>query len=56
MKVNQHLCDICGTCVAVCPTDAIVVQEFKIEINEEKCIHCGNCIVICPIKAISEDR
>ena len=35
MKVNRNLCDVCGTCVAVCPVDAIIVKEFKIVINED---------------------
>jgi len=56
MKINQDLCDVCGTCVAVGPVDAIVVSEFFVKIDEQKCIHCGNCIAICPIKAISEEQ
>lgn len=56
MKINRNLCDICGTCVAVCPVDAIIVGEFKVTIDDEKCIHCGNCITVCPIKAISEEE
>ncbi|HPR17479.1 MAG TPA: 4Fe-4S binding protein [Candidatus Cloacimonadota bacterium] len=54
MKINRELCDVCGTCVAVCPADAIIVSEFKVTINNEKCIHCQNCLKVCPIKAISE--
>ena len=55
MKINRNLCDVCGTCVAVCPADAIVVGEFKVIIDNEKCINCGNCLIVCPIKAISEE-
>jgi ferredoxin len=54
MKINRNLCDICGTCVAVCPVDAIVVSEFEVCIDNEKCINCLNCMTACPIKAISE--
>jgi len=53
MKIDQALCDICGTCVAVCPVDAISVTEFLVIINQEKCIQCGNCEQVCPAKAIS---
>jgi ferredoxin len=53
MKINQALCDICGTCVSVCPVDAISVSEFKVSINQETCIECGRCRQICPARAIS---
>lgn len=53
MKINETLCDVCGTCVSVCPVDAIIVKEFKVEINEEICIECGRCSQVCPARAIS---
>ncbi len=54
MKINRDVCDICGTCVAVCPVDAIVVSEFRVNIDNEKCTNCLNCLKACPIKAITE--
>ena len=54
LKVNSEKCDICGTCVAVCPVDAIEVWEFKVEIDNEKCINCNKCLIVCPVKAIEE--
>lgn len=56
MKINRELCDVCGTCVSVCPVDAILVTEFKVNIDNEKCIECMNCLKVCPIKAISEGK
>ena len=56
MKINRDLCDVCGTCVAVCPVDAIIVSEFEVNIDNEKCIDCLNCLKVCPIKAITEDK
>lgn len=53
MIINKDLCDVCGTCVAVCPVDAIIVSEFAVQIDNEKCIQCLNCVTVCPIKAIS---
>jgi ferredoxin len=55
MKINKSLCDICGTCVSVCPTDAIEVFEFEIKIDDEKCVHCGNCVKVCPISALKDE-
>lgn len=54
MKINRDLCDVCGTCAAVCPADAIIVSEFAVNIDNEKCIECMNCVIVCPIKAISK--
>ena len=53
MKVNELLCDICGTCVAVCPVDAIRVSEFRVRIEQDVCIQCGKCEQVCPARAIS---
>ncbi len=54
MKVDESLCDICGTCVAICPADAIRVSEFRVEILPELCVRCGACAVVCPTRAIRE--
>ncbi len=56
MKVNRGLCDICGTCVAVCPVDAISVEEFSVYIDREICTNCSNCKNVCPIEAIAESE
>lgn len=53
MKINHELCDICGTCVSVCPVDAITVNEFSVKIDQTKCIECGKCKLVCPALAIS---
>lgn len=50
--VKENHCDFCGTCVSVCPTDAIELYESQIEIVASKCIDCKNCIKICPINAL----
>lgn len=48
-KGNRH-CNECGTCVKLCPTQAIDEAAPR-KTNKEKCISCGRCIVICPQKA-----
>lgn len=56
MKINMNLCDICGTCISVCPVDAIYAEEFSVRIIEQQCIKCGKCITVCPAAAITEDE
>ena len=56
MKVNPKKCISCGTCVAICPVEAISFDESgKAKIDKTKCIHCGACRASCPVSAISED-
>ena len=52
--VKDNLCTGCGTCIALCPQEAIklAISEKKgiyiPEINEEKCNNCGTCYEVCP--------
>ena len=49
--VDDALCTRCGTCVSVCPNDAIVLDD-AIRIDEEKCSGCGACVPRCRFDAI----
>jgi len=49
---KRSLCDLCGTCVAVCPTDAIKLSEIELTIDDERCTMCLNCVHVCPVKAL----
>jgi ferredoxin len=49
--INVALCDECGTCIGVCPADAILLDD-RIRIDDGKCISCGNCITVCPAGAL----
>jgi ferredoxin len=44
------ICELCGTCSAVCPTDAITINN-KVISDSEKCIMCCACIKKCPKEA-----
>ena len=51
--VSQKLCNTCGGCFAVCPTQAIHFQEttggyYLPILDEEACTHCGLCYKVCP--------
>ena len=46
--IDNETCDYCGTCVAVCPTDAIDLWESTVEVIAERCIGCASCVDICP--------
>ena len=53
--VNQQVCDLCGTCIGVCPVDAIFIERLKISIDSDSCINCSACKYVCPVDALSED-
>lgn len=49
-------CIKCGTCLKVCPTGAIKIEENKFKIDLKKCMFCGNCAFYCPVKAIKMSK
>lgn len=51
---RQDICDHCGTCVSVCPRDAIVLYERDIQLLEDRCDRCGRCRVVCPVRAVED--
>jgi coenzyme F420 hydrogenase subunit beta len=52
--VENSLCTGCGTCVGICPLDAIEMEiEHKKgiyipQLDEEECNQCGLCFDVCP--------
>ena len=55
IEVDDERCIDCGSCVSLCPVDAITFEEDKsVVFNREKCIGsaCGLCVDACPTRAI----
>jgi dihydropyrimidine dehydrogenase (NAD+) subunit PreA len=52
---DMEKCTLCGKCVDVCLTDAIVMDERKktMSIADDRCWNCGSCIGLCPVNAVS---
>jgi MinD superfamily P-loop ATPase len=53
---RQDLCDHCGTCLSVCPRDAIVLYEREICLVQERCDGCQRCLIVCPVRAVEVQR
>ncbi|MCK5146170.1 4Fe-4S binding protein [bacterium] len=52
INLNTNLCDECGTCIAVCYENALIITA-RLEINPERCHDCGRCAKVCPFGALS---
>ncbi len=55
MKPEQRSpirCDFCGACVAVCPADAIQLDEAHWRLLAERCTGCEFCATVCPMNAL----
>ncbi|MFP4163194.1 MAG: DUF362 domain-containing protein [Chitinispirillaceae bacterium] len=52
ITVDYKLCDECGTCISICPNDAIILGD-NLQLTSEKCTSCGLCISVCPFGALS---
>ena len=51
--INNKLCNTCGGCYGICPTQAIRFEEtiggyYLPVIDENLCTFCGLCVEICP--------
>ncbi len=55
IEVDNEKCFSCGSCVALCPVDAIKVdKDSTIRFEKEKCLGstCSICVDACPARAI----
>jgi L-aspartate semialdehyde sulfurtransferase ferredoxin len=55
IEVDAKKCISCGSCVALCPVEAITVAEdSSVVFNQDKCVGstCSACVDACPSRAI----
>ena len=52
-KVDRDLCIGCGSCIDMCPRQAITLEEDKAFIHEDQCANCRACVTLCPVGAIN---
>jgi Na+-translocating ferredoxin:NAD+ oxidoreductase RNF subunit RnfB len=59
IEVDVEKCISCGSCVALCPVDAIAFSEdLSVVFDKEKCVGstCSACVDACPARAIKSDK
>jgi 4Fe-4S ferredoxin len=50
IRLEASLCPAgCQACADVCPTDALVTSDGKLNLDERFCLYCGACTQVCPV-------
>lgn len=55
IEVNNEKCFSCGSCIALCPVEAIsLAKDSTVQFDKEKCLGstCSICVDACPARAI----
>ena len=55
IEVDDERCIDCGSCVSLCPAEAIILEENKsVVFDRGSCVGttCGLCVDACPTRAI----
>ncbi len=55
IEVDTEKCFSCGSCVALCPVEAISIEkDSTVKFDKEKCLGstCSICVDACPARAI----
>ena len=55
IEVDKEKCFSCGSCVALCPVEAISIdRDSSVQFDKEKCVGstCSICVDACPTRAI----
>jgi ferredoxin len=52
LVIDTDTCDRCGTCIAVCPADALLLRDSLV-VDTARCTRCGTCVKVCPFGALA---
>jgi len=55
IEVDKEKCFSCGSCIALCPVEAIsLAKDSTVQFDKEKCVGstCSVCVDSCPVRAI----
>jgi ferredoxin len=52
LRVNDELCDVCGTCVGVCRANALLLTQHLV-VDQTRCVACRACVKVCPFGALA---
>ena len=54
ITMKDGACVHCGACVAICPSEALVLNhaDWHVEFIADKCVACELCVKACPYAAM----
>lgn len=52
VSITLEKCDHCGTCISVCPANALMLLTATLAVDAERCTGCGTCVAVCPFCAL----
>lgn len=55
-RIDEELCNGCGTCVKICPMDVFRLDNEKkkaVIAYGEDCMLCGSCVIDCTEEAVT---
>lgn len=52
IQIDKETCDLCGTCVAVCPENVMTLTATELSIDHSGCTRCSKCVWVCPVRAL----
>ena len=50
--IDEALCNGCGLCVKVCPSETITMKGKKAVVTGTESLNCGHCMAVCPTGAV----
>lgn len=53
INIDDSKCIVCGACVAVCPTEALIIEGLTLRSVPERCRPCGRAALVCPTGALA---
>jgi ferredoxin len=53
VNVTMDQCDSCGTCISVCPANALMLLTETLIVDSNRCTGCGICVAVCPFGALN---
>jgi ferredoxin len=51
VRINSETCTRCGSCVKICPSEALGIDTDRVFVLDDSmfgCIACGHCMMVCP--------
>ncbi len=52
IRIDADKCDLCGTCLGVCPENVMTLTLHELIIDQEGCTDCSKCVWVCPVRAL----